>query len=538
MKFTELGIKDYILKAIDKLGFEEATEIQGLAIPEVLKGIDVIGQAQTGTGKTFSYAIPIIEMVDTECKDVQALVLCPTRELTIQVQKEVEKLLEYTKKIKVATIYGGTSYEKQIRELKNRPQVVIGTPGRIIDHMNRKTLQLDHLKMLVLDEADEMLKMGFKDDLEIILKDTPDKRQTVLFSATMPPFIKNIAKNYQKNPVHLVVEKKTLTVEMISQEYYFVKRDDKKELLVRLLDFYEFKSSMIFCNTKKEVDELVTFLQKHEFSVDGLHGDLKQMVRDRVMNAFRSGSVKILVATDVAARGIDVSDVEVIFNYDIPQEDETYVHRIGRTGRAGRSGKSITFVHPRAKTRLKEIENYTKKEMTFKEIPSIEDINNAKVSKVYSKIVEEINSYNKIDQTQMINRLVKEGYDVNQIINALISLTVKEEKRQYKDIEIIPLRAERKEKGVKKVSKNNFTEGRKKFIKASLNIGKKESMRPQILLSFLAKTVDIRKENVGDIVIRKSGTELDITEGAYNRLRRLEGRKYQNTVIRVGKVQN
>ena len=392
--------------------------------------------------------------------------------------------------------------------------------------------------MLLLDKSDKMLKMEVKDELEIILKDTPDKRQTVLFSATMPPFIKNIAKNYQKNPVHLVVEKKTLTVEMISQEYYFVKRDDKKELLVRLLDFYEFKSSMIFCNTKKEVDELVTFLQKHEFSVDGLHGDLKQMVRDRVMNAFRSGSVKILVATDVAARGIDVSDVEVIFNYDIPQEDETYVHRIGRTGRAGRSGKSITFVHPRAKTRLKEIENYTKKEMTFKEIPSIEDINNAKVSKVYSKIVEEINSYNKIDQTQMINRLVKEGYDVNQIINALISLTVKEEKRQYKDIEIIPLRAERKEKGVKKVSKNNFTEGRKKFIKASLNIGKKESMRPQILLSFLAKTVDIRKENVGDIVIRKSGTELDITEGAYNRLRRLEGRKYQNTVIRVGKVQN
>ena len=307
------------------------------------------------------------------------MILCPTRELSIQVSKELKKLLTFKHRIKIATIYGGESYERQIRELKNRPQIIVGTPGRIIDHMERKTIDFSNLKHLVLDEADEMLKMGFQDDLETILHDTPKERQTVLFSATMPDFIKKVALHYQNNPEHIVIKKKSLTVEAIKQEVYYCKRESKMDLLIRILDLSGFNSCIIFSNTKSKVDEIVSTLQKNKYLVDGLHGDLKQGVRDRVMNSFRDGNINILVCTDVAARGIDIKGLEAIINYDLPLEDELYVHRIGRTGRAGNEGHSISFATESERRKVSFIERFTKSKMIEMPIPSKEDIIHARI---------------------------------------------------------------------------------------------------------------------------------------------------------------
>jgi ATP-dependent RNA helicase DeaD len=335
LNFNELIENKKIIKALEEMNIFEATPIQTESIPLLLDHNDVIGQAQTGTGKTFAYAIPLIENINDESKNIEALVLTPTRELSIQVAKEIEKLSKDIKKLKISTIYGGESYDKQFDSLKRNPQIVIGTPGRIIDMMERGKLKFDNVKYLVLDEADEMLKMGFEDDLETILKETPKNRQTALFSATLPPFIKNVSKKYMIDPKFVKIDAKSLTVENINQMVYYVKRESKKDLLLRLLDLYEFNSVMIFTNTKSMVDELVLYLQSLNFKADGLHGDLKQKSRERVMDAYRTGAINILIATDVAARGIDVSGIEAVINYDIPNEDELYVHRIGRTARAG-----------------------------------------------------------------------------------------------------------------------------------------------------------------------------------------------------------
>ena len=367
---------------------------------------------------------------------VQALILCPTRELSLQVYAEVLKLIRFSKKIRVSVIYGGQSIDRQIRELRERPQIIIGTPGRIIDHMNRKTLDFSNLETLVMDEADEMLKMGFQDDLETILKDTPSERQTVLFSATVPQFIKNVAKKYQKNPVLIKVEASTLTVDKIKQIYYEVRKDFKDDLLVRLLDFYHFKSIIIFANTKKGVDDLVSYLQNLGYNADALHGDLKQIQRDRVMNSFRSNQVNILVATDVAARGLDINDVEAIFNYDIPQELEIYVHRIGRTGRAGKSGYAITFSNAWNRRRIKELEAFTKSPMELREIPAVEDIHAVKIKGIYNNIAEMINQKRENKYEMVIQKLLADGYDGIDIINALMTINVDDANKEYREIPV------------------------------------------------------------------------------------------------------
>ena len=319
MKFEELNIKPEILRAVEDMGFEEATPIQSQAIPVMESGVDMIGQAQTGTGKTAAFGIPLLEKVDPENRKVQALVLCPTRELAIQVSEEIRNLAKYLHGIKVLPIYGGQDMSRQIRSLKGGVQIIIGTPGRVMDHMRRHTIRLNDLHTVVLDEADEMLNMGFREDIETILKDTPDDRQTVLFSATMPQAILEIAGTYQKDAVRVQVLRKELTVPSIEQYYYEVRQKNKDEVLCRLLDLYAPRLSLVFCNTKKKVDELVLELQNRGYFAEGLHGDLKQMQRDRVMQGFREGSTDILVATDVAARGIDVDDVEAVFNYDLPR---------------------------------------------------------------------------------------------------------------------------------------------------------------------------------------------------------------------------
>jgi len=386
VRFEELGLRPEIQKAVEYMGFEEASPIQVKAIPIIMDGKDVVGQAQTGTGKTAAFGIPMLEKIDRENKKLQVIVLCPTRELAIQVADEIRSLGKYMTGIKVLPIYGGQDIVKQIRSLKSGVQMIIGTPGRVMDHMRRKTIKMEHVHTVVLDEADEMLNMGFREDIETILKEVPEERQTLLFSATMPRVIMEITKRFQKKAQVIKVVKKELTVPSIEQFYYEVKPKNKEEVLSRLLDIYSPKLSIIFCNTKKQVDLLSQSLLGRGYFAAGLHGDMKQVQRDRVMQGFRSGKTDILVATDVAARGIDVDEVEAVFNYDLPQDDEYYVHRIGRTGRAGRVGRSFSFVSGKEVYKLRDIQRYCKTKILAQKVPSLDDVANTKIEKVLEQV--------------------------------------------------------------------------------------------------------------------------------------------------------
>jgi len=406
MNFNEMNLSPEILRGVKEMGFEEASPIQSKAIPIAMAGADVIGQAQTGTGKTAAFGIPILEKVKRDSKHPQTLVLCPTRELAVQAAEEIRRLARYMHGVKVLPIYGGQDITKQIRALKGT-QIIIGTPGRVMDHLRRKTIRCDYVDTIVLDEADEMLNMGFREDIETVLQYIPNKeRQTILFSATMPQPILDITQNYQKPDAKFIkVVKKELTVPKIEQYYLDVKRKDKVEVLCRLLDYYEPKLSLVFCNTKKMVDDLTEVLKGRGYFAEGLHGDMSQAQRDRVMKSFRSGKTDILIATDVAARGIDVDDVEAVFNYDIPQDDEYYVHRIGRTGRAGRTGRSFTFVKGKEVYKLKDIMRCCKTKIYAMPVPSVNDVHQIKIEKVMDRIG---NMIEEEDLTSMINTIEKQ----------------------------------------------------------------------------------------------------------------------------------
>lgn len=382
MTFEEMCLDTRIMRAIAEMGFEQPSPIQAQSIPIAVEGKDMIGQARTGTGKTASFGIPMLQRINPKDKNLQAIVLCPTRELAIQSANEIRKLAKFLHGIKVLPIYGGQEISKQIRSLKGGVQIVIGTPGRVMDHLRRHTLKPQTVDIVVLDEADEMLNMGFREDIETILGQLPEERQTMLFSATMPKPILEIAKRYLHEPEIVKVIQKELTVPKIEQYYYEVNPRKKNEVLSRLLDMYVPSLSLVFCNTKRKVDELVADLKGRGYFAEGLHGDMKQSQRDRVMNGFRNGRTDILVATDVAARGIDVDDVEAVFNYDVPQDDEYYVHRIGRTGRAGREGRAFTLVVGKEIYKLKDIQRYCKTKIRRQPIPSVNDVAAIKVEKL------------------------------------------------------------------------------------------------------------------------------------------------------------
>ena len=382
MTFEEMCLDTRIMRAIAEMGFEQPSPIQAQSIPIAVEGKDMIGQARTGTGKTASFGIPMLQRINPKDKNLQAIVLCPTRELAIQSANEIRKLAKFLHGIKVLPIYGGQEISKQIRSLKGGVQIVIGTPGRVMDHLRRHTLKPQTVDIVVLDEADEMLNMGFREDIETILGQLPEERQTMLFSATMPKPILEIAKRYLHEPEIVKVIQKELTVPKIEQYYYEVNPRKKNEVLSRLLDMYDPSLSLVFCNTKRKVDELVADLKGRGYFAEGLHGDMKQSQRDRVMNGFRNGRTDILVATDVAARGIDVDDVEAVFNYDVPQDDEYYVHRIGRTGRAGREGRAFTLVVGKEIYKLTDIQRYCKTKIRRQPIPSVNDVAAIKVEKL------------------------------------------------------------------------------------------------------------------------------------------------------------
>lgn len=423
VKFEDLQLDDRILRAVADMGFEEASPIQAKSIPVQLEGVDMIGQAQTGTGKTAAFGIPLLQKIDPKNKKLQAIALCPTRELAIQVAEEIRSLAKYMHGIKVLPIYGGQDIVRQIKGLKDGTQIIIGTPGRVMDHMRRKTVKFDQVHTVIMDEADEMLNMGFLEDMETILSQLPTERQTIMFSATMPPEIQKIAESFQKDPQVIRVVKKELTVPKVTQYYYEVKPRTKVEVMCRLLDLYAPKLSVAFCNTKKQVDELVDELQGRGYFAEGLHGDLKQIQRDRVMNSFRNGRTEILVATDVAARGIDVDDVEAVFNYDIPQDDEYYVHRIGRTGRAGRTGIAFSFVVGREVYKLRDIQRYCKTKIIPQAVPSLDDITEIKAE----KILEQAGCVmNEMDLSPIVHilekKLLEEDYTSLELAAALLRM--------------------------------------------------------------------------------------------------------------------
>ncbi|CEQ01463.1 DEAD/DEAH box helicase [Paraclostridium sordellii] len=493
VKFDDLPINENIKKAVLEMGFEEPSPIQAQAIPKIITGVDIIGQAQTGTGKTAAFSIPILEMVDPEDRSLQAVVLCPTRELAIQVSSEIRKIGKYMHGIKTLPVYGGQPIDRQIKSLKSGVQIVIGTPGRIIDHINRKTLKMDKVKMVILDEADEMLDMGFREDIETILNQTPENRQTTFFSATMPKGILDLTKRFQKNPEQVKIVRKELTVPNIKQYYIETKNANKLEVLCRLVDVYNPKLSVVFCNTKRGADELVSDLQARGYFADALHGDLKQTQRDIVMDKFRNGTIDILVATDVAARGIDVDDVEAVFNYDLPQDEEYYVHRIGRTGRAGRNGVSFTFVFGKAMRKMKDIERYTKSKLEKHNIPSISDVEEKKVSVFFEQVKSTIEEGHLTKQVQWLENFCKEeDYDTLDIAAALVKLELGDEAKQ----EII--------------EESYDTGAESGMARLFINIGRKQKVQAKDIVGAIAGEAGIPGKLVGTIDIYDKYTFVEV----------------------------
>jgi ATP-dependent RNA helicase DeaD len=496
LRFEEFNIDDRILHAVEDMGFEEASPIQAQAIPELLTGKDVVGQAQTGTGKTAAYSIPLLMSIDPELKKPQAVVLCPTRELAIQVADEIRKLAKYMSDIKVLPVYGGQEIVKQIKSLKNGVQIIVGTPGRVMDHMRRKTVKFSHVKMVVLDEADEMLDMGFREDMETILAGMEGERQTVMFSATMPKPILDIAAKFQKDPYVIKVVRKELTVENIEQYYYEVRPKNKPELLCRLIDIYNPKLSVVFCNTKRQVDELISELKGRGYFADGIHGDMKQQQRDRVMSDFRTGKTEILIATDVAARGIDVDDVDVVFNYDLPQDEEYYVHRIGRTGRAGRGGVALSFVSGKEAYKLKEIERYCKTKIKAKPVPSMDDVKNTLIEGAFKEIRETVEAGGLSDMVEYIeNQLNEEDYTCMDMAAALLKMHLGDSLKDRAELESVHY---------------DMDADRHGMVRLFINVGKKDRIKPGNILGAIAGETGIPGKLVGSIDMLDNYTFVEV----------------------------
>lgn len=505
MQFKELQLSQELIKAVNVMNFTDMTEIQEKSIPAILEGSDVIGRSNTGTGKTAAFGIPAVEMTDKDTDYVRTLILCPTRELALQASEEIKKFSKYMPWVKTSAVFGGASMEKQIFELKRGANIVVGTPGRVMDHIKRRTLKLQNLKMIILDEADEMLNMGFREDIEKILTFIPEERQTILFSATMPPEILAITNQYQNDPVMIKTISKSRTVDSIEQFYYSVPSGQKFDALHLLLDYYAPKSSMIFCNTKKMVDDLTQFLVSAGFRADGLHGDMKQNQRTAVMNKFKTGKTSILVATDVAARGIDVSGVDSVFNFDLPQDNEYYIHRIGRTGRAGKSGKAYTLVCGKKQIyNLKSIAKYTKSEISESKLPLRKDLINAKLGKISDKVKLASTSDILPETDDLMNILSESGLTAEDIAKALINKRVIKEIKNIPDVKTVRYRNDIKNSGGKRTDV--------KVSKVDINVGRFHKIAPNFILGALVDATGMSGKSFGKIDIHDRHTTVEVPD--------------------------
>jgi ATP-dependent RNA helicase DeaD len=501
VSFQDLSLTREIDLAIKDMGFTYATEIQAKAIPIIKQGFDIIGKSQTGTGKTLSFGIPALELLNLEKSGVQVLILCPTRELAVQACEELMRLSKFKKGVRIADIYGGAPMDRQITKLKTA-NIVVGTPGRIMDHLKRGTLHFENLEMAILDEADEMLSMGFIDDIKTILRYAPEKRQTILFSATMPPEILELTRRFIKDPKLIEINKKQVTVENIIQCYYNVPSRKRIGALLVLLMYYKPNRSIVFCNTKKMVDTITSHLKKNGFDVEGLHGDMKQAQRNIVMNAFKNGNIKILVATDVAARGIDVQDIDWVLNYDIPQNVEYYVHRIGRTGRAGKSGRAITICSGRSQVDLlKHIGRIVKSNIVEEKLPHISEI----LSKQYEIDIEKIedklkNGSNNNEYKNMAEKFIDKGYDLIDIAAVAFEMLFENRDNKIKSIESI-------ESPTEDIRSTRSS----KYQKVLINIGSDDLVEPKHLVAAITRNSDITGKEIGRIDISAKRSLVDIS---------------------------
>lgn len=541
MKFRELAINEHLLKALDAMGFEEMTEIQERAFEPLMAGQDLIGKSQTGTGKTMAFAVPSLTKVEAEVKKVQILVLLPTRELALQVAEEYRKVLKYSHGIRVAAVYGGASIETQIRDLKGGAQIVVGTPGRIMDHMRRKTLKFNQLKMIVLDEADEMLNMGFREDIEMILDAVDHDVQTVLFSATMPAPILKIAGTYQEEPVKVEISPKNMVAPGIRQKYFNIADQNKFEALTRLIDVYKPQRSLIFCNTKHYVDELTENLQERGYSADKIHGDMRQISRLNVLRRFSEGRLKILVATDVAARGIDVDDVDIVFNYDVPDNEEYYVHRIGRTGRAGKAGLSLTLARSRDQFKLRKITEYTKKSIEKDLIPTSQVLNDIRIAHFKEHFKDRASTDGLERYLSIVRELEEKGWDADIIAAVLL-------KSQLPLSDAEDLNAEFKKRGRRDGrrekagdSDRKRKKGRKgkdfspeKTKRLFINVGEKDKIQKRDILGAICGECGIASSMVGEIDMYKKFTFVDIDESVARKVeKKLNGKYIKDKKVKV-----
>lgn len=535
--FKDLNLPADLLQAIEKVGYEKPSPIQAKSIPLILEGHDLLGQAQTGTGKTAAFALPMLANIDADQAYTQLLVLAPTRELAIQVAEAFQVYASFSKKIRVLPVYGGQSYDNQIRQLKRGVQVVVGTPGRIIDHIKRKTLKLDQLRFLVLDEADEMLRMGFIDDVELILSHAPPKRQTALFSATMPDQIRKISQKYLNNPKHIKIESKVSTASTIRQRYVQVAGHHKLETLTRILEIEEFEGVIVFVRTKTATLELAEKLSARGYDVEALNGDIAQAARERTVERLKQGKIDILVATDVAARGLDVERVSHVINYDVPHDTESYVHRIGRTGRAGRKGDAILFISHREKRMLFSIERATKQEIAMMEIPSIGQLNESRLGRFKKSVLDALSDKSIESYLPIIDEIIKESEASPEMVMAAFAkvaqgdepLMLSEQDRpdvhskpSFKDRPERNDRSGRNDRGRSPKTSNdggrerkpsrprgNPEAGMKRF---RIEVGYVHGAKPGNIVGAIANEGDMSSKNIGAIDIHDSYTFVDLPE--------------------------
>lgn len=539
MRFSDLNLSKEVLQAIDDMGFENPSEVQEATIPLILEGCDVLAQAQTGTGKTASFGIPMIEEIEDKSHNLQGLVLVPTRELARQVSDELKKLAKYKKFISIVPIYGGADMGKQLRDLKKGVDIVVGTPGRVMDHMKRKTIVLDDLKFLTLDEADEMFDMGFRDDMKTIIEKTNPDRQTLFFSATFDNDIKEFSRLYQVDPAKVIIEKKELTAEKIEQFYLELNRNMKTEILNRLILIHKPKKSIIFCNTKRMVEALELEIAQRGYKVDSLHGDMRQSSRDNVMKKFRNGTIDVLIATDVAARGLDVSDIDLVFNYDLPQQAEYYVHRIGRTARAGKKGASFTFVTSRDFPKFKEIEKYANIKMEKMKLPTKSDIEKESLDNLFDKVNKNIiRAEDQENYTEVLNKLLAEGHSLYDISASLLKM-VKEStnKTKIKDLDRVDYgKSFEMSKGSDSSKRKSKDKGMKKIKgpKIFINKGKRDGLDSRDIIRLLGKHTDLAPSDIGRINIMPNFSFVEIPKKMIkDAIRDIDGKSLKGKSIKA-----